>query len=181
MGTGQQMVHAKSRRTDRFPAAVICLAVVAAAISILSAFWPEPASPRFDEMYYHRLGEAIAGGSYDAGYMVRPPLYPLFLALVFRIFGPGLTPALIIQGLLRGLVVAGVAFMGRKYVAKTAGLAGAAILVIYPDFIHTYTRLMTEAVYIPLFLLSFHLVQKAVRTESVTDGIKADLAVTVPI
>jgi 4-amino-4-deoxy-L-arabinose transferase-like glycosyltransferase len=152
---------------------VIALAVIATGVSILNSFWPEPAVPRFDEKYYHRLAQSIAEGSYDDGYLVRPPLYPLFLAGIFGIFGPYLTPALIIQGLLRGLVVAGVALLGRKYLSGRAGLIGALILVFYPVLVQSYTRLMTEVVYIPLFLLSFYLVEKLARTESTSDAIQA--------
>jgi 4-amino-4-deoxy-L-arabinose transferase-like glycosyltransferase len=170
------VVHANRNSRDWFTAWVIGLAVTAAAISILNSFWPEPAVPRFDEKYYYSLAEAIANGSYNDGYLVRPPLYPLFLAAIFRSFGLSLTPALVIQGLLRGLVVAGIALMGRRYISKRAGLVGAGILVVYPSFIQSYTRLMTEAVYIPLFILSFYLIARMVRTESKADAVKAGVA-----
>lgn len=164
------------RRREWFTFWVIGLAALAAAISILNSFWPELTTPRFDEKYYYRLAEGIGGGSYEDGYMVRPPLYPLFLAAVFRVFGPGLTAALIIQSLLRGLVITGIAFLGRRYVSERAGLIGALILVVYPGLVQSYTRLMTEVVYIPLFLVSFYLVEKAARTETTTDTVKAGIA-----
>jgi 4-amino-4-deoxy-L-arabinose transferase-like glycosyltransferase len=151
--------------------------MIAAAISVINSRWPEPARPRFDEKYYYRVAEGIAaGGSYEDGYVVRAPLYPLFLGGVFKVFGVSLTTALVIQALLRGLVVAGVALMGREYVSKKAGLIGAAILVVYPELIQTYTRLMTEVTYIPLFLLSFYLVEKMAKTEAVNDSIRAGIA-----
>ena len=168
------MAHVNRKRRHWFTVCVIGLAAIAATISVLNCFWPKPATPVFDEKYYYSLAKGIAAGSYEDGYLVRPPLYPLFLAGVFKIFGTSLSAALIIQSLLRGLIAA-IALMGRKYVSKSAGIIGACILVVYPGLLQLYTRLMTEAVYIPLFLLSFYLLEKLVRTESTSDAVKAGI------
>jgi len=163
------------KRRHRFTVCVIGLAAIAAAISVLSCFWLRPATPTFDEKYYYSLAQGIAAGSYEDGYLVRPPLYPLFLTGVFKIFGISLSAALIIQSLLRGFVIAAIALMGRRYVSTSAGIIGACILVVYPGLLQLYYRLMTEAVYIPLFLVSFYLLEKLVRTESTTDAVKAGI------
>jgi 4-amino-4-deoxy-L-arabinose transferase-like glycosyltransferase len=155
---------------------VIGLAVLAVGISLLECFVFNPFTPRFDEKYYRRQAESIAGGSYNDDYLVRPPLYSLFLGGIFRVFGFGLVPALIIQSILRGLVIVMAAWMGGNYVSRTGAIVGAAILVVYPGLIGTYSRLLTEVIYIPLFLLSFYLVEKTVRTEAVPDGIRAGIA-----
>jgi 4-amino-4-deoxy-L-arabinose transferase-like glycosyltransferase len=152
------------------------IAVAAAAISILWAVHFRPPQLRFDENYYFPLAQGIVAGAYEDGYVIRAPLYPLFLAGVFKVLGQGFTAALIVQALIRGLVVAGVALMGRRYLSRSAGIAAALLLAFYPPLISLYMSFLTEVIYIPLFLLSFCFVERAARTEHAPAAAWAGLA-----
>lgn len=155
---------------------IIAVAVIAIAISIIwSVYFREPRL-RFDENYYYPLGQKIAAGTYEDGYVIRPPLYPIFLAGTFRVFGEGFMMALIAQSIVRGFVVAWVVYMGGKYVSQAAGLTAGCLLALYPELISIYMSFLTEVVYIPLFLVSFHLIDKATQSERSQDTLRAGAA-----
>jgi len=149
---------------------VVSIAVVAVLISLLASHYTRQQALRFDEKYYFGVAKSVAGGHYDDGYIVRPPLYPLFVGIIFRVFGVGLGVVLIIQSLLRGLLVAEVGWLGKKYFSKTTGLLASILVAIYPLLIWSYTRLLNEALYMPLFLLSIWAVERAYRSRTDGDG-----------
>jgi 4-amino-4-deoxy-L-arabinose transferase-like glycosyltransferase len=161
---------------DAFVLQAAVLAVLAATISILWAVYFRTPDLRFDENYYYPLAENILAGRYVDGYVIRAPLYPLFLAGIFKLFGTGFLPALIAQGILRGLVVATVAWLGRRYVSRRAGLTAALLLTFCPALISAYMSFLTEAVYIPLFLASFYFIDRASESERVSGAFGAGLA-----
>lgn len=155
---------------------IIAVAAVATAISIIwSVHFREPGL-HFDENYYYPLGQKIAAGTYEDGYVIRAPLYPIFLAGIFRVFGEGFVVALIIQSIVRGFVVAWVVYIGGKYVSQAAGLTAGCLLALYPGLISIYMSFLTEVVYIPLFLVSFHLIDKATQSERSRDTARAGAA-----
>ena len=161
---------------DSFVLKVAIIALAAAAISIIWSVYFRSPELRFDENYYYPLAQGIVGGAYEDGYVIRAPLYPLFLAGLFKVGGDGFTAVLIVQSIIRGLVVAGVAYMGRKYVSGAAGLVAAGLLTIYPSMISVYMSFLTEVIYIPLFLVSFYLVDRASAAERTGDAAKAGVA-----
>lgn len=163
-------------RRDTFVFKVAAIALLAAAISIIWSVYFRVPELRFDENYYYPLAESIVAGAYEDGYVIRAPLYPLFLAGVFKVFGAGFMAALIVQSIVRGLVVAGVAYMGRKYVSRSAGLAAAGLLTIYPSLVSVYMSFLTEVIYIPLFLVSFYFIDRASESERAPDTVKAGVA-----
>ena len=156
-------------RNRSFALRTLVIAALGTVISILAYTYTRPPTLMFDENYYFPLAESIAAGSFKEGYIVRPPLYPLLVAGVFKAFGTGFGAVLLVQSLLRGAVVAGVSYLGRRYVSPFAGLAGAFLLAVYPLLIWTYTRFISEILYIPLFLVSFFLIEKAIRSERTGD------------
>jgi 4-amino-4-deoxy-L-arabinose transferase-like glycosyltransferase len=158
--------HVRSRG---FWLQTLVIAALGTAISILAYIYTRPPVLRFDENYYFPLAEGIASGVYRDGYIIRPPLYPLLLAGIFKLVGTGFGAVLLVESILRGAVIAGVAFLGKRYVTPFAGLAGAFLLAVYPALIWTYTRFLTEILYIPLFLVSFFLLEKAVKSERSSD------------
>ncbi|HVP58474.1 MAG TPA: glycosyltransferase family 39 protein [bacterium] len=153
----------------------ILIAAVGTALSLLAAAYTRPPGLLLDENYYYPLAEGLAKGIYQDGYIIRPPLYPLFLAAVFKVFGTGFRPALVISSLLRGLLIAGIAGLGSRYVSRRAGLIGALLVTIYPMLVFTYTRFLTEIVYIPLFVLSFWTIERAAQSLSARDSLLAGL------
>jgi 4-amino-4-deoxy-L-arabinose transferase-like glycosyltransferase len=153
------------RRSNRgFIAAVVVLAAAGTVLSILATVYTRPEVLRFDENYYYPLAKGITQGSYNDGYIVRPPLYPLFLAGLFGLVGTGFTAVLILESILRGLLIAGVAVMGRRWISPLAGCIGGLLVAVYPLLIWTYTRFVSEVLYIPVFVAAFYFIDKAVRT-----------------
>jgi 4-amino-4-deoxy-L-arabinose transferase-like glycosyltransferase len=157
------------RQGRGFVLATLVIAALGVAISILAYTYTRQPTLMFDENYYFPVAESTAGGAYQDGYIVRPPLYPFFLAGLFRLFGTGFGTALLVQSILRGAVLAGVSYLGKRYVSAFAGLAAASLLAVYPLLVWTYTRFISEILYIPLFLVSFFLLEKTVRSERMSD------------
>jgi 4-amino-4-deoxy-L-arabinose transferase-like glycosyltransferase len=160
----------------RFLAWAAGLTALGIILSLLAAFYTRQQSLLMDENYYYPLAEQITRGAWPDGYIVRPPLYPLYLAAIFGVFGVGFTPALVISSLLRGGLVLGVGLLGKRLVSRPAGLAAAALVAVYPMLIFTYTRFVSAIVYIPLFVLSFWLVERALASERTGDTIAAGAA-----
>jgi 4-amino-4-deoxy-L-arabinose transferase-like glycosyltransferase len=144
---------------------VLVIGGVAAVISILAGIYTRPGVVRFDEKYYLALAKGIAGGVYDDGYIVRPPLYPLFFALMLKVFGSGFTPTVIVQGLIRGVLVGQITYMGGRYFSALTGIIAGAVITVFPLIIWVYTRFLNEVLYLPLFMLSLYMLERAVRTE----------------
>jgi hypothetical protein len=171
----------QSRR--RFWIPVLIVAACGVVLSLLAATYTRPAALQFDENYYYPLAEKLLAGRFEDGYIVRPPLYPLFLAACLRIVGGGFTGALVIASLLRGMLIVGVACMGRRFIAPAAGVAAAILCAVYPLLIWTYTRFVTEVLYIPVFLMSIYFLDRAVHTRRSQDmaaaGLLAGLAALV--
>jgi len=151
----------------------VALAAFGTLISILAAIYTRPGNLLFDENYYYPLAREIVKGAYQDGYIIRPPLYTLLLAGIFKIFGVGFSPVLVLSSLLRGALVAGIAFVGRKYISPLAGLVAAFLIAIYPMLVFTYTRFVSEVLYIPLFVLSFWFLEQAARSGRIKDSLLA--------
>jgi len=173
MTTSTRPAHPPGHRA--FVCWTIAISVVAAALSILAVAYTRPGSLQFDENYYYPLADGIAKGIYQDGYIIRPPLYPLFLAAIFKVFGVSFGPALVISSLIRGMLVAGITWMGSRYLSRKAGLVSAFLVAVYPMLIFTYTRFLTEIIYIPLFLLSFWFIERAAQTGRTRDSLLAGL------
>lgn len=149
---------------------IITIAAAATVISLLASHYNRPQVLKFDEQYYFHVAQSIASGRYEDGYIVRPPLYPLFVGLIFRFFALRLSIILCIQSILRGLLVAQVAWLGRKYFSTWTGICASIIVTIYPLMIWIYTRVLNEAVYLPIFLLSIWAIERAYRKKTMHDG-----------
>jgi len=98
-------------------------------------------SPFFDHLdldsrFYDLWAKEIAGGEWvgDEVFFMGP-LYPYFLAIIYKIFGTGLVVVKVIQGLL-GALTAGVTYLlGRAVFGPITGLAAGFIAAMYVPFI----------------------------------------------
>jgi 4-amino-4-deoxy-L-arabinose transferase-like glycosyltransferase len=155
--------------TPGFRTWVLVIAACGIAVSILAATYTRTPVLQFDENYYFPLAQKISSGTFEDGYIVRPPLYPILLAGIFKIFGTDFGPALAVESLIRGMLILLVAFMARKFISTSAALVAAVLLALYPFLIWTYARFVTEVLYIPVFVLSFYFLDRALRTGRNTD------------
>ncbi|NLW94281.1 MAG: glycosyltransferase family 39 protein [Chlamydiae bacterium] len=135
-------------RPGRRGAALVFL--LALALRAPAALHP-PRGPLFADMLeYREKAVAVAReGSY--GHATRPPLYPLFLAAVYRLVGDGRVGAACAQAFL-GAATALLAFeTARRLCGPRGGLVAGLLVACYPGLIVYTGLLMSETLYTLLF------------------------------
>jgi hypothetical protein len=163
-------------RNGRFLGLTLAISAAGVAVSAVFVILMRQDVIRMDETYYFPLAERIMAGSYDDGYIVRPPLYPLFLASLLKILGSAFKPALLFQSVVRGGLICLASFVGKRQGFALAGLTTASLIAVSPDLIFTYSRFLSEVVYLPIFLLAYYLLDKALKTERPGDMVAAGAA-----
>jgi 4-amino-4-deoxy-L-arabinose transferase-like glycosyltransferase len=116
-------------------------------------------APAGDEIDYHHLAVHLCEGQ---GYRLendhvtvrRPPLYPLVLAGVYRVFGVSVVWGRLFQVLLGTSLVALVFFVGRRFFTVGVAWISAALVAVNPFLIFISAYLLTENLYIILLLAS---------------------------
>jgi tetratricopeptide (TPR) repeat protein len=116
--------------------------------------------------YYDLAGTLSTGGSFPAGAIDFNPLYPAFLAIVFKLFGEGLLAPRIIQLALGLLTVALVYFAGLRLAGRprkaqspgtVTGLVAAAMAVLYAQFVLYEGMLLSTSLEVFFLAASFAL------------------------
>lgn len=143
-------------------------------------------APIGDEIDYHAIATSLAAGDgFRAanGYPTarRPPLYPLVLAAVYRIAGPGVAWGRILQVLLGAAIVALVFLVARRFFSPGTAVVAAAICAVNPYLIFISAYLLTENLYIVILLVFLSVVPHPRALEngwraSVTAGLLLGLA-----
>lgn len=129
-------------------------------------------APQMDALYHHRWALAIAAGrQFINDAFFRAPLYPYFLGLVYRVFGPDLFAARLAQALLGSLSCGLLYLLGRRVlankggsregVARAAGLA----LAAYPLAIWFDAELLIPVLLVALVLLGLLLFYRSLDTD----------------
>lgn len=104
-----------------------------------------------DAAGYHAWAQRIAGGDWlGSEVFYQAPLYPYFLAFVYRLFGEGWAPRLI-QALLGSLACVLLAEAGRRFFGARAGLVAGLGLALYPTAIF-FDGLLQKSVLDNLFV-----------------------------
>lgn len=128
-------------------------------------------APQMDALFHHRWALAIvAGMEFMPGAFFRAPLYPYFLGLLYRVFGPNLVMVRLVQAALGGLgcgliwllwrrVLRGVRNASR--IAFIAGLVWAA----WPLGLWFDGELLIPALLVPLLLLALVLFYRSIDTD----------------
>jgi tetratricopeptide (TPR) repeat protein len=98
-------------------------------------------SPFFDHLdldsrFYDLWAKDIAGGQWvgDEVFFMGP-LYPYFLAVIYRVFGTGLVTVKVIQGLAGGLTAGVTYLLGRRLFGPVAGIVAGFMAALYVPFI----------------------------------------------
>lgn len=103
-----------------------------------------------------------------------PPIYPYFLAGIFKIFGYNMINVKIVQALVGGLTCILYYRMGTILFGRTAGLISAFIGALFPDLVILTGYLYSETVYMLFYSLAFmFLIQASVETDAWRDWILA--------
>lgn len=98
-------------------------------------------SPFFDHLdldsrFYDLWAREIAAGDWiGTRVFFMGPLYPYFLAIVYKIAGPGLLTVKIVQGVLGGLSAGLTFLLAREIFGKVAGLIAGFLAAVYVPFI----------------------------------------------
>jgi len=120
-------------------------------LGLLWAWHTEPIHPG-DEMHYHELAQSLVEGR---GFFLegrpsamRPPLYPLVVAELYALFGPGNFQAVRAFQLFLGLATAVGAFvLGRMLYDRRVGLWAAGLVAFYPPLLGMAGFLYTETLF----------------------------------
>lgn len=83
----------------------------------------------------------------------RPPLYPIFLAGIYYLFGNGYWPVRVVQIILGSLSSIMIYILGRSIFNAKVGILASFISVLYPFFIYYTGFELTETLFIFLLIL----------------------------
>jgi 4-amino-4-deoxy-L-arabinose transferase-like glycosyltransferase len=120
-------------------------------------------SPYFDhpsmDMDYHvQWARAFAAGeTFEEEAFFRAPLYPWFLGVCLKIFGPGLLAPRLVQALLGATSVALTYLVGKRAFSPRAGLLAATLVATSWVLVHFDGLLLIPALAVPLDLLALYL------------------------
>ena len=140
--------------SESFLAAMVIL--VAAAVRLLHLIFtvrlnPLASSLILDSMVYDKWAKALVwGGELPATKLMQAPLYPWFLSLIYRVFGPDLTAVRSVQALLGVLTCAYITVITRRlFRSSTAGIAAGLLAALY------LPALFYEGMLLPATLMLF--------------------------
>lgn len=143
-------------RREPFVIAAICL--LALALRVAHVLWMRSSplfdAPTMDALYHVEWARAAARGEpFQPGPFFRAPLYPWFLAGIFRFFGEGLLVPRLVQALLGSATTYLVYSLGRRLF--DARVAAAAALLAATNWVLIYFdgELLIETLAVPLYLL----------------------------
>jgi len=110
--------------------------------------------PLVDGANYFRTASAIASGDLPGGSQAfwQPPLYPYFLALLLRIFGPNMMAIYVVQAAIGALSCLLVYLLGRRLFDERSGLAASIIMALYGPLIHFDAQPLIPVLHIVLLL-----------------------------
>ncbi len=99
----------------------------------------------------------------DKPWSYRPPLYPFFLSLVYRVFGHSHSVARVVQAALATLSTLLVFLIAKDVIGSVGALLSAFLTAVDFSLIHLSGLLLSENLYIPLSLLLILLLMKGFR------------------
>jgi 4-amino-4-deoxy-L-arabinose transferase-like glycosyltransferase len=148
------MSLAPTTEADCWPRPLIAILTIGLAVRLVLWAGAAGVEPRIeDEREYLSLASRlVAYGEYgyrtDTPTSLRPPLYPAFIAAVYRIVGTESLQAVRLVQALLSLVTCVLLFrLGRLAYSARAGIWAAGILAFYPTFLGYNNLILTEVVF----------------------------------
>jgi len=119
----------------------------------------QPETPIADAADYHEIAVSLADGRgyvNAAGHPTawRPPAYPAFLSLIYRISGPGVPAATIIQSVVGALTVLMLMLLGSTIVNHSETVIAGVIAAVYPGLVWLPRLLLSENLSLLLTLMT---------------------------
>lgn len=118
-----------------------------------------------DEPGYDYVATALIQGA-TIDWPCRTPLYPIFLALSYWIFGHSFGPLLIMQAMVGTSIIPLTFLLAHRYAGKKSALLAAGIVAFDPAVISQVGRLYTEVLYTPLLTLTALTLVRALEAPS---------------
>jgi 4-amino-4-deoxy-L-arabinose transferase-like glycosyltransferase len=101
---------------------------------------------------YDLVGLSVANGTgftlYGRPYLIHPPGYPLFLGILYLLFGHSYAVVKVAQSLLGALTCVVMFLIGERLFAKRVGLLAGAIAAVYPHLVYYTGILMSETLFV---------------------------------
>ncbi|MCL6623066.1 MAG: glycosyltransferase family 39 protein [Fimbriimonadales bacterium] len=108
-----------------------------------------------DQQDYERIAKEFAlTGEFMPGSSYRPPLFPFVLGIYYRLVGFSPEGFFWLQALMGSLVVLMVAYGASRLLHFRAGMWAGLLCACDPVLIHYTTQLLTENLFLPLFVLA---------------------------
>lgn len=104
--------------------------------------------------YFEWGGRISEGDWYGTETFYQAPLYPYFLAVLMKVFGPSITAIRLVQMMLGVAGVALIGLAGRKLFSERVGLVSALMLAVYPPAIY-YDGIIQKAAVATFLLCAF--------------------------
>lgn len=131
-----------------------------------------PTTPVADAALYHRLATGLAQGR---GYVNTegqktawaPPAYPAFLSIIYRVAGPNVTFATIVQAVLGALAVLALVMFAGLVIGWREGIIAGFIAAVYPGLVWLPRLLLSENLSLLLLLLTLCAVALYLRTNHI--------------
>jgi hypothetical protein len=140
-------------------AALIALMLLGLAVRLGSAWAKQQAAPeiaqhlRGDEPGYDELAVGVLRGSFFE-WPGRMPLYPLFLAACYTVFGHSYPAVRYVQAVVGTLVIPLTFWLARRFLGVRGSLAAAAIVALHYALVIRAQDLLSENLFTPLLLLA---------------------------
>jgi 4-amino-4-deoxy-L-arabinose transferase-like glycosyltransferase len=138
-------------------------------ITRLTYLWEISATPFFhnavvDEWIYDHMAGAIIQGLPEQNGIFRSPLYPMFLALCYMLFGHGIATARIIQMVIGSVCTLVLYRFSRCFLEKRAAILGALVYTFYWPAIYFQGELLIISIFCFLLILTIHFYFRSLET-----------------
>jgi 4-amino-4-deoxy-L-arabinose transferase-like glycosyltransferase len=132
----------------------------------------QPETPIADAADYHQIAASLADGRgyvNTAGQSTawRPPGYPAFLALIYRLTGPSVVAATIVQSFVGALTVLMLMLFGSTVLNHIETVIAGVIAAVYPGFVWLPRLLLSENVSLLLTLTTLWAVAMYLKSRRV--------------
>jgi len=126
---------------------------------LLALIGEGPSTPDTAEYIIH-ADNIMAGNSYGTGYPTitrgwcRAPGYPIFLSVLFTLFGKSLLIVRIIQSCIDGLTALFIILIGQELFDNRTGLLAGCMYALYPQFIINSSSILTECLFTYFYIMA---------------------------
>ncbi len=156
----------RSARSGATVDVILLAAIVLLALALRLWFWYIQARsgavpPGDPEEYYRAAVHILHGGYHDTGKWLRPPVYPVFLALLLPLAGMNVAGMLLLQACALSAGVLAFYAFGRRLFGRVTGLGTALLAALFVPLASYASSLYAEALFITLLMAGLAIVDLA--------------------